>query len=356
MTETSPNQKVDLVHEIPLILENQFSLNSLRSPKDARQIAEAILKLSDFYIANPDQATPWEESWARLAYLSYFLPLNHARAKRVYREIERAQLHQQIDTVIDFGSGLGSLSWVFEKPKYYFVEHSINARKLHQELGAQGQWLKSDLELEEPRRNGLFSGSSNPSKRKTLAFFSYSFTELQKLPAWAMDCDYLLVIEPATQVDGRRLMTLRQNLITQGWHALAPCLHQLSCPLLTQSQGDWCHDRLVFDKPDWFIEIEKHLPIKNNTVTLSYLLMSKQPPAMSQTNSSQKMARTVGDLVHENGKSRQLICQNDQREFLTWMDRHWKKGKNYLFQEIPRGELVDLPENLEKKSNEWRWN
>ena len=82
--------------------------------------------------------------------------------------------------------------------------------------------------------------------------------------------------------------------------------------------------------------------MKNRTLTMSYLLMRKTPPEKT------KMARIVGDLLKEKGKNRQLVCRGPNREFLTWMH------KNKLLQEIPRGVLVDIPEDSEKISNEIR--
>ena len=39
---------------------------------DSKKIAEAILRLSNYYISYPQIATPWKESWAQVAYLAYY--------------------------------------------------------------------------------------------------------------------------------------------------------------------------------------------------------------------------------------------------------------------------------------------
>ena len=151
-----------------------------------------------------------------------------------------------------------------------------------------------------------------------------------------------MLLEPSAQQDGRKLQALRDRLLKKGYHVWAPCTHEGPCPLLTQSKTDWCHDRVHFQAPEWFLKMEEQLPMKNRTLTMSYLLMRKAPA--EQINA----ARTVGDLMKEKGKDRQMICRGPDREFLAWMH------KTKILQEIPRGVLIEIPESAQKVSNELR--
>ena len=305
------------------------------SLKDSRRIGESIMRLSDFYIENPDSPTPWKESWAQIAYLSYFLPLNYWRAQHVIQRGLAVGFFKNIDRIIDFGSGIGSaglaLSEHFPIQESLFIEHAQEAQKIHQRLiENKGQWVTN-------------YPTNKKVSPKTLASFSYSLTEIQNFPQWALDCDQIMIIEPATEQDGRQLLQLRQKLIDQGFHIWAPCTHQKKCPLLTQTKTDWCHDRLVLKKPEWLAQIEKHIAMRNNTLTMSYILASKTPaPTYSEIE-----GRTTGDFLKEKGKSRQMICRNEDREFLTWLKKHGEA------QEIPRGSLVKL-NAFDKVSNELR--
>ena len=89
-------------------------------------------------------------------------------------------------------------------------------------------------------------------------------------------------------------------------------------------------------------KMEEQLPMKNRTLTTSYLLMRKTPAQPIHA------ARVVGDQLKEKGKDRQMICRGTDREFLAWMH------KTGLKQEIPRGVLIEIPEGLQKVSNELR--
>lgn len=307
--------------------------------KDVSRISESILRLSDFYIHEPQSPTPWKETWAQIAYLSYFLPLNFLRARAVIDEGLKIGFFDGLKSLIDFGAGLGSGSLSLDKiPHQLFIERSRVAQEIHSNLLKDSSFHRN-WQTEAPQEVG----------NSALSIFSYSLTELHRLPDWALDSEALMIIEPATRDDGRKLLELRSQFIGLGFHIWAPCTHQKECPLLTQSKTDWCHDRIHFKQPAWFQKIEQHLPMKNSTLTTSYLLARKTPPKLSLS----EQARTVGDQVKEKGKTRQLVCRGPEREFLTWMERDWGK----VAPRVPRGVLFNWPDEnsgAEKKSNEVR--
>lgn len=303
--------------------------------KHSQKLAQDILKLSDFFIHFPQGQTPWNEAWAQIAYLAYYLPLNSSRLRALGVEGHTRGFFQGLNHVIDFGAGLATASLVLKEflpqAEFTLIERALEPQKIISKhfdyLGAH-RWSQSLSRVDQ--------------SQKTLAVFSYSLTELNELPPWAYDCEALMLVEPSTQQDGRALMQLRHKLIEKGFSIWAPCTHQQDCPLLTQSKHDWCHDRIHFEAPEWFTQIEQHLPMKNRTLTMSYLLARKTPATPITA------ARLVGDFLHEKGKDRQMVCRGPEREFLAWMH------KNKNSQNLPRGILVELPSDLQKVSNELR--
>jgi ribosomal protein RSM22 (predicted rRNA methylase) len=325
---------------VPPSLDAQIAtaLKSLRldlhSSADSKKLAEAVKRLSDYFIANPAGSTPWNETWAQVAYLVYFLPLNHARVQAVVQQGVRQGFFEGLDIAVDFGAGFGTASLALPAhfQNYTLVEKAKEVCSRYDFLPKEKTtWLSTFEKLAAPE--------------KSLAIFSYSLTELAELPAWARHAEALMLLEPSTQQDGRALLALRQKLLADGYHMWAPCPHQLACPLYVNSKTDWCHDRIFFDAPTWFTAIEQHLPMKNQTLTMSYLLARRMPPPPPRAPT---VGRTVGDLLKEKGKDRQLICKDDQRDFFAWMHKHGDS------QEIPRGELVEMPTEVQKVANELR--
>ena len=307
-----------------------------------RQIAQAVLKLSDHYINNPDAATPWHTDWAKIAYVAYYFPLNYMRVSAVLRAGIRQNFWQGLTDFSDFGSGLGTVPLAIadmlpgQFARGIAVESSPATEKLYRQLALP--------DVAHPKLS--WASKLTPAAAATghLTVFSFSLTELPELPKAALASEALAIIEPATNQDGRRLMQLRAKLMANGWYAWAPCTHQEACPLLVDSARDWCHDRVSWEAPDWYLAIEEHLPMRNRTLTHSYLLMRRQPPAAL----TYPTARLTGDLQRQKGASRQMVCRGPKREFLSWQHKHGTPP------EWPRGALVRLADDVETKSNELR--
>ena len=306
--------------------------------QDSKSLAEAVLRLSDFFIQNPDGTTPWKEKWAQVAYLCYFLPLNSIRLQGIQDQTRHLGFWQNIEHVYDFGAGLATASQVLAQQS----EQILNFHLIEQGLEPEKIITSFFSDFKAASWNTGINASSIRDPKKSVALFSYSLTELDKIPDWALQCEGLFIIEPSTSEDSRRLLQFREELMGQNYSAWAPCTHQDLCPLLHQSKHDWCHDRVHFNAPAWFAKMEQHLPMKNRTLTMSYLMMRKTPAKKIQA------ARVVGDQLKEKGKDRQLICQGPEREFLTWMH------KEKIEQEIPRGVLIEIPSGTVKVANELR--
>lgn len=307
-----------------------------------KEIAAAVLKLSDYYIENPEAQTPWHENFCQLAYRYYYLPLNFIRANLVIERGDLASFFEDLEHFIDWGAGPGTLSLAFAGSA---LKKQIKSQLL---FDISGTVLKvfSDLhqQLINPKSQTQLNLAAFNNSEKTCLGFSYSLTELNELPKGWNRFEALVILEPSTQQDARRLQELRSELIRSGYSIWAPCTHQNDCPLLSHSKHDWCHDRTKVNAPDWFHELEKLLPMRNQNVTVSYLLARKKNPSPKMS----QLARITGDQLEEKGKTRQLVCKGPQREFLCWMH------KSSTVQPLERGSLIETPENFESKSNEIR--
>lgn len=338
-----------------LLLELDFPL-----ARPAR-LAECVKRLSTYYIENPQGQTPWNETWARAAYLAYFFPLNYARNKAVADEGLRVGFFSGLDSLIDLGSGPGSTHIALAEAlaqaaapgadvsggplrRALCIDRATEALDMHRALLASTP-AEQRISVEQA---ASLSMRQLPPPANRLGVLSYVYTELSEFPRWAEESEALMILEPSTRDDGRRLLELRQRLLEAGFHAWAPCTHQDRCPLLELSQKDWCHDRISWDEPDWWPTLEKHLPMKNRTLTFSYLLMRRTPPS-KQENASMSVARMTGDPLVKKGKTRQLICRGPQREFLSWFPGRMKDEPH-----LDRGQRVQIASPLESRASELR--
>ncbi len=386
------------------IHQQLLQVSGSSSQISAKVLAESIQKMSDFYLQHPLRPTPWEELWCQQAQLAYYFPLNFLRNLRVFEELDKYNFFENatnpaLSTLnwFEFGAGLGpSLEAFLHWQDRGLTTSSLSTRKPQSKIVAQlyesspiaknlcqhrWQARHDHLEFYWPHQKTHPWPHSLPPR--SLLVLSYSLTELKDIPEWIWSADSIIIIDPSTRDDGRRLLNLRAIALQKGYSVIAPCTHQEACPLLLHSSKDWCHDRFKFDRPKWLLDIENHLPFKNQTLTLSYLALQRSTITAQATNSpvqlsslssmdsrnsnvlmphsktlsipgeevihkTDSLARVTGDFLNEKGKTRQLVCRNSEREFLTFI----KKNSTPI--EFFRGDLISFPQNIDKKGNELR--
>lgn len=332
--------KIKREFEIPVALEvviNQ-NLNTYGlSLSDSKRIAAAIQWQSDFYIENPNQATPWKEQRAQIAQWAYYLPLNFLRNLAVLKELKSVVPLDHFENAFDYGAGLGASSWALRQS------------------GFTGKITMHDRQAVPTAAAAAVSAEFSPqfdprSFRHHLGFFSYSLTEISNRNDLLNQFSHVVILEPSTQTEGRKLSETRKFLLENDFEILAPCTHQKECPLIAHSQRDWCHDRILFKKPTWMDKIEKNLPFRNDSLTFSYLIAFKKGVMKPEWRRPQSpiQARLTGDILPEKGKDKQLVCFDERRLFLTWMH------KNKIDQILPRGGRVEMPDDIEIVANEAR--
>ncbi len=370
-----------MIYQIPERLDKVLSETYARhSPKE---IANAIKKMSDFYIEHPDQRTPWEENWCYLAQLFYYLPLNTLRAQAALNRIAAKEYlfgKKNISRWVDCGAGLGPFFWALEAHLQsplasWTSEPARSAIKFHhiESANVAADFILKHFPMSQRIGSGHDRGSLSSSFKSLsltesdLLSFSYALTEEVNLTPVSDQQYTSLIIEPSTHQDGRRLMSYRDQNIAAGNFIQAPCTHQQLCPLLALSKKDWCHDRLLWSRPEWFLEIEKRLPMENKSLTYSYLCITKRPPPMTTATDAASdfvTYRMVGDALNERGKTRQLACGPNHeassqdgtgdativadRKYLSWLHRHGKP------QEVPRGDRIQVARTLPRVSEEIR--
>lgn len=95
------------------------------------------------------------------------------------------------------------------------------------ELVPEARWVQADI-----------SAARGPAD---LVVASYVLGELAATPAshlWAQASDTIVFVEPGTPAGYRRILEARAEVLDAGGFTVAPCPHDLPCPL---PPDDWCH-------------------------------------------------------------------------------------------------------------------
>jgi ribosomal protein RSM22 (predicted rRNA methylase) len=148
-------------------------------------------------------------------------------------------------SLLDIGAGPGTASWAAAESfgslhRFTLIDANSALRALALDLGRDSTRLR---QLHYRQGEALMALAD--AEAADLVVANYIIAELSdaeqtKLAAlmWAKTRDILLIVEPGTPAGFRRIIALRDQLISAGARVAAPCPHDSGCPLVAP---DWCH-------------------------------------------------------------------------------------------------------------------
>lgn len=168
------------------------------------------------------------------AYLAYRAPATFAAAAAVFRQLSLQRPDWEPRSLLDVGAGPGVATWAAVETWPSLTDLSLV--EVEPEMVAAGQellpgatWVSGDV-----------SAARGPAE---LVLCSYVLGEIADPAAaavrlWEQATDTAAFVEPGTPDGYRRVLAARAAVIERGGHTVAPCPHDLACPL---PADDWCH-------------------------------------------------------------------------------------------------------------------
>lgn len=217
----------------------------------------------------------------RVAYLATRMPATFAAISKVLQKIKNLIPDLQMTSLLDLGAGPGTAAWAAisnfpELQKITLLErdpHLIRigqslAEKSEIEILQQAQWITQNLI------------TTNSFSSREMIICSYSLGEMPVKAARAIVAKafsaaekILIVIEPGTMKGFNLIRELRDELIKSGGHVIAPCPHQLGCPMLP---NDWCHFGARVERSALHRKL-KSGELNYEDEKFSYLAIAKEP-------------------------------------------------------------------------------
>ena len=168
------------------------------------------------------------------AYLAYRAPATFAAAVAVFRQVTARRPEWLPQSLLDVGAGPGVATWAALEvwpslTELTLVEVEPEMQAAGRELLPGARWVEGDI--------------SRARGRVDLVVASYVLGELPEpgvaaAHLWRQSADTLAVIEPGTPTGYRGVLSARDAVMGAGGRTLAPCPHDLACPLRAD---DWCH-------------------------------------------------------------------------------------------------------------------
>lgn len=224
------------------------ALDALLERRDRAALQDSARRLSDSYRARKPTSAAIRSETDALAYALTRMPATYAATIATFGRLRREQPAFAPRGLLDLGCGLAAAAYAAAEvwPALERVtlldrsrEFLLLARALADQSGhpalAGARVLDADL-TRLPR---------DADAPYDLVVASYALTELADAELldvadaiWTRTGEALVIVEPGTPRDYRRLMTVRDRLLQMGATLLAPCPHAAPCPLLAP---DWCH-------------------------------------------------------------------------------------------------------------------
>ena len=249
-------------------------------------------------------------------------PRTEAALGRVLDEVHGAPGTAPPARAVDLGAGTGAVGRVLrarfgETLELVEVDRmagpGIVRANLAVELPAPGG--KFDLVVAAHLLNELFVDRAPAERVRLRALRVLTWAKLLLAPR-----GLLILIEPALRQTSRELLALRDQLLSDGLHVVAPCFWTGPCPALARER-DWCHDAA---------------PVRSQPrVDFSYLVLSAEPVA------PRDLHRVVSDPLPEKGRLRLFVCGPHGRHQLIRLSRH-RSPSNAALDRATRGDAISI--------------
>jgi ribosomal protein RSM22 (predicted rRNA methylase) len=252
-----------------------------------RELAQASEELSAQLRSPTRPTSPIVRSRSQvLAYAAYRVPATYAAAVAAFLAIREQRPAWQPRSMLDVGAGPGSAMWaatsVWPSLEALTALDAVPAMiAFGQELGRlaphsavhAARWVCAEVPA------GLPQGPYD------LIVLSYLLTELSPAATaqtvdltWEATAGTLVLIMPGTPAGYAKIVNARTQLLQSGGHAVAPCPHDLPCPL---EGADWCHFAVRLARSQVH-KSAKHGVLGFEDEKFSYVTVSREPGDRAQ--------------------------------------------------------------------------
>ena len=287
------------------------------------------------------------------AYLLYYWPVSFAQFINVLN-----RLNFQPVKALDFGCGPGPLSLALAlagckditavdraKPALNLAKTLMEKQKV--------KFTTLQMNLEQPLKlpaqdydlivcghviNELWKGDGDRFVKRAAL--------LQNLLGCLKDSGRLVVLEPALMTTARELLSVRDLLISKGFHLEYPCVRQSACPCL-ESDKTTCHSEFAWELPQAVKNLAQQAGFDKSTVKTAALVFTKKNLNLKHSS----CWRVVSErMLSKSGKLRFVVCGGAGRLSLSIKPAAEPSATEKIFRKLQRGDLIEFT-GAEKREN-----
>jgi len=182
-----------------------------------------------------------------LAYAVVRMPATYAAVRAALQRTIELIPEFAPQSIVDLGAGPGTASWAGltawpSVKRVVLIDSNMAMLSLAQDIARSANAPHIELSVRPHNMTEAIGHAGGAD----VVMASYALTEIapcaleELLPRiWALARRLLVIVEPGTVAGHRRILAWRETLLGRGAQLVAPCSHDLRCPLASGSR--WCH-------------------------------------------------------------------------------------------------------------------
>jgi len=271
----------------------------------------------------------------RYAYLLARFPATLAANKAVLEALVERLPDFKPRSIADIGAGPGTACWqalelFADLKQIVLVEKDPQWITLGKKLAKENKPLSEASWIEHDLKDKVIIDSAD------LIIASYSFQELSEQrqislvrELYSNTKQALVIIEPGTPRGFANIKALREILIQEGAHIIAPCTHESACPL---TGTNWCHFSARLQRHEYHRRL-KSASMGYEDEKYSYLIVSRNPApklyARVLRSPQKRTGHLILDLCSEAQQKSEIVARSQKSLYreakkLVWGSR-WEK-------------------------------
>lgn len=230
--------------QLPADLKN--ALDGLFQQTNLKALEKASTRLTNRYRKElRDGAMHIGDKDAALGYVAARFPATYAAVFSALAHVADIMPDFSPTSQLDIGAGPGTAVFAAVE-MFHSLKNAILVEQSDEIIKIGKNLVSHAIDIATDWQRGEFSSSLfKKLDNADLVTASYVLDELDDKSQnelvdnlWQKTKNVLLLVEPGTPAGWQRLMRVRECLINKDAHIIAPCPHQLACPV---KLPDWCH-------------------------------------------------------------------------------------------------------------------
>lgn len=317
--------------ELPLDL--RIAIDQELSSYSHQDLMASAQALSDRYrIGKPSGGSSFlKDKVDSAAYGAFRMPATFGAVYGALQQCAKRLPDFQPRHLLDVGAGPGTASWA--AVTHWPQLEQITLLERDQGMIALGKRLSAHSDspaLKGAKWHSLDLTGSWEIAPHDLVIASYSLGELdakQLHPLlkrlWAITGQLLVIIEPGTPLGFKRILEMRETLLKQGAHTLAPCPHDQPCP---KADRDWCHFSQRIPRSRLHRQV-KGAQLAHEDEKFSFIAVVKEPGLAAPNRITRHPLIRKGliqmELCTHQGIQQVTVTKKDREAFRAARDASW---------------------------------